>query len=170
VATGATALMTFSAEWAARLVRAFDENGMHRASTPGDFASGAWLCGEAAAADVAPMPVDLPLTVVEERCVEVSGHRIDGLPMFDSPPAARLEGRFGACGQDCDIGYLELPPNAASIKGMSFESVRRETRHAALVVATRVAGGSLAPINAQYFLRRRRRLSVRSARRPGRRP
>lgn len=145
--------MRFSASWAARLVSAFDASGVHRASTPGDYASGEWLANEARAAGaaVSTMPVDLPRTVVEEACIEFAGTRIDGLPMFDSPPAARVEGTFGACGENCDIGYLDLPPNAASIKGMSFEALRRGTRHAALVVATRVDGESLAPINAQFF-------------------
>ena len=145
--------VNFTASWAARLVSAFDATGLHRASTPGDCASGEWLSNEArqAGAEVSRMPVDLPRTVVEEACVELDGARIDGLPMFDSPPTARIDGTIGACGEDCDIGYLELAPNAASIKGMSFESLRRESKHAAIVVATRVAGESLAPINAQYF-------------------
>src|SRR6185503_11699166 len=69
----------------------------------------------------------------------------------DSPAVPLVEGALGPCGEDCAIGYLDLPPNAASIKGMSLEKLRRETRHAALVIATRVAGESLAPINAQYF-------------------
>src|SRR4029450_12816252 len=32
-----------------------------------------------------------------------------------------------------------------------LEQLRRATKHAALVVATRVTGDSLAPINAQYY-------------------
>lgn len=145
--------MKFSPSWAAQRVSAFDASGVHRASTPGDYASGEWLSAQAreAGAEVSRMPVNLPRTVVEEAYLEFAGTRLDGLPMFDSPPAAHIEGRFGPCGADCDIGYLELAPNAASIKGMSFETVRRESKHAAIVVATRVAGESLAPINAQYF-------------------
>lgn len=145
--------MNFSASWASRLVAAFDASGLHRASTPGDYASGEWLTAQARAAGAAVTtdPVNLPRTVVEEACIELDGARIDGLPMFDSPPAARVEGTLGPCGDACDIGFLELAPNAASIKGMSFETLRRESRHGAIVVATRVAGESLAPINAQYF-------------------
>lgn len=145
--------MNFSASWASRLVAAFDASGVHRASTPGDYASGEWLTAQARAtgAAVTTTPVNLPRTVVEEACIELDGARIDGLPMFDSPPAVRIEGTLGPCGEACDIGFLELAPNAASIKGMSFEALRRESRHGAIVVATRVAGESLAPINAQYF-------------------
>jgi hypothetical protein len=143
----------FDASWAARLVRAFDLTGVHRASTAGDYASGEWICTEAraAGAHVLRMEVDLPRTEVDEAYVECGGRRIDGMPMFDSPATDGFGGRLGRCGDECEIGYLELPPNAASIKGMAFEKTRRETRHKALIAATRVAGDSLAPINAQFF-------------------
>ena len=145
----------FSASRAARLVAAFDLSGIHRVGTPGDFTSGEWLAAETAAtgAAVSRMPVAVNRTIVEAAYIECAGQRIDGLPMFDSPPTAGagVSGRLAASGGDGEIGYLELPPNSASIKGMRFESIRRATSHSALVVATRVAGDSLAPINAQYF-------------------
>ena len=145
----------FTASRAARLVAAFDLSGLHRVATSGDFASGEWLAAEAGAtgAAVSRMPVTVNRTVVDEAYIDCAGQRIDGLPMFDSPPAATagVTGKLVANGGTGDIGYLDLPPNSASIKGMRFENIRRETKHAALVVATRVAGDSLAPINAQYF-------------------
>jgi len=144
-----------TAAQAARLVAAFDASGVHRASTPGDFASGAWLCDEAARAraEVSRIPVPLDCTVVDEAFLTCAGLRIDGLPMFDTPPTAAggLRGRLVPCGADGEIGYLEMPPNSASIKGQRLEMIRRETRHAALLVSTRVTGESLAPINAQFF-------------------
>ena len=143
----------FDASWVARLVREFDLSGVHRASTPGDYASGEWLCSQAreGGVEISKMHVDLPRTVVDEAFVELAGQRIDGLPMFDSAPVARIRGTLGPCGEACDVGYLDLPPNSASIKGMRLEEIRRASKHKALVVATRVTGESLAPINAQYF-------------------
>ncbi len=145
----------FTASRAARLVSAFDLSGIHRVGTPGDFASGEWLGGEAAAtgAAVSRMPVTVNRTVVDEAYIDCAGQRIDGLPMFDSQPTSSegLAGKLVASGGAGEIGYLELPPNSASIKGTRFENIRRETSHAAMVVATRVAGDSLAPINAQCF-------------------
>lgn len=145
----------FTAAHAARLVACFDASGVHRASNPGDYASGEWLCAEAAitGAVVARMPVQLDRTVVDEACLQCGTVRIDGLPMFDTPPTAEggLRGRLVPCGEGGEIGYLELPPNSASIKGQRLEGIRRETRHQALLVCTRVAGESLAPINAQFF-------------------
>jgi len=142
-----------TADRVAQLVAAFDASGVHRASTPGDAASGAWLCEEAARAGarVSRMAVALARTDVTSAFLECGGLRIDGLPMFDAPPAAQVRGRLVPCGEAGEIGYLEMPPNAASIKGQPLEGIRRETRHAALVVATRVTGESLAPINAQFF-------------------
>ena len=145
----------FTASRAARLVSAFDVSGIHRVGTPGDFASGEWLESEARATGVAVsrMPVNVNRTVVDEAYLECAGQRIDGLPMFDSPPTAGagIAGTLGANESSGEIGYLDLPPNSASIKHMRFEKIRRTTRHSALVVATRVMGESLAPINAQYF-------------------
>ncbi|MGH8618041.1 MAG: hypothetical protein ACREUW_10150 [Burkholderiales bacterium] len=144
----------YTAARAAQLVAVFDGSGVHRASTPGDAASGEWLCAEAAraGAEVSRVAVPLDRTVVDEAFLVCAGQRIDGLPMFDTPQAAGvLRGRLVPCGESGEIGYLEMPPNSASIKGQKLEGIRRETRHAALVVATRVTGESLAPINAQFF-------------------
>lgn len=140
-------------ERVARLVAAFDASGMHRVGTPGDFASGAWFEREAVTSgvEVARMAVPLRHTLVEAAYLECAGLRIDGLPMFDSPPAAEISGDLCNSGSAGTIGYVEFPPNAASIKGQPLEQLRRSTQHAALIVATRVAGDSLAPINAQYY-------------------
>jgi hypothetical protein len=146
-------LTDFSSAWVARLVRAFDESGVHRAATSGDYASGEWLCSEAQStgARVSRSEMDLPRIEIDEAYIEWGMRRVDGLPLFDSAPVDGITGRLCPCGSGHEVGYLELPPNAASIKGMQLERIRRETGHRALVVATRVAGESLAPINAQFF-------------------
>lgn len=145
----------FTATWAARLVAAFDASGVHRVATPGDWASGAWLINEAAApgVDVSQVAVPIQRTIVEEAYLECAGMRIDGLPMFDAPTtsSAGLSGNLCAGGNAGGIAYAEFPPNAASIKGQPLEQLRRSTQHAALVIATRGAGESLAPVNAQYY-------------------
>ena len=148
-------MTSFDAAHAARLVAEFDASGIHRIGMPGDFASGEFLAAAAATAggQVARMPVAVNRTLVDEAYLETGGRRIDGLPMFDSPPTsvAGVGGALVANEGAGEIGYLDLPPNSASIKHMRFEKIRRASRHAALVVATRVTGESLAPINAQYY-------------------
>lgn len=145
----------FTIRWAAQLVSDFDRSGLHRVGTPGDFASGEWLASRAAmnGIEVARAPVPIARTRVEEAYLECAGVRIDGLPMFDSPPtpASGAAGLLCASGDAGDIGYAEFAPNAASIKGQPLEAMRRAAGHKALVVATRVSGESLAPINAQYY-------------------
>ena len=122
----------FTVARAAQLVATFDLSGIHRVGAPGDFASGDWLAAEAhaAGAAVARMPVTVNRTVVEEAYLECGGQRIDGLPMFDSPPTtpAGIADHLAANAGGHEIGYLELPPNSASIKGMRFELIRRKTR------------------------------------------
>lgn len=146
-------LARMDAAWAAQLVAAFDASGVHRMCTPGDFASGAWFEAEAAqtGAAVVRMPVPTQRTVIHEAYLDCAGHRIDGLPMFDSPSCTDVSGALCSSGSNGAIGYAEFPPNAASIKGQPLEQLRRATSHQALVVATRVSGDSLSPINAQYF-------------------
>jgi hypothetical protein len=89
-------------------------------------------------------------TLVDEAYIECAGQRIDGLPMFDSP-SSTTSGISGALGTGGAVGYAEFPPNAASIKGQPLEQLRRATSHTALIIATRVTGDSLAPINAQFY-------------------
>ena len=146
-------LSSLTTAWAARLVAAFDASGVHRVGTPGDLASGAWLAAEAAQSGVAMARLSVPIqcTLVEEAYLECAGLRIDGLPMFDSPACVRVSGTLCASDGQGDIGFATFPSNAASIKGQPLEQLRRATTHAALVVATRVTGDSLAPINAQYY-------------------
>ena len=146
-------LRSLTTTWAARLVAAFDASGVHRVGTPGDLASGAWLAAEAAQSGVAMarLPVPIQCTLVEEAYLECAGLRIDGLPMFDSPACAGVSGTLCASDGPGDIGFAVFPSHAASIKGQPLEQLRRATKHAAVVVATRVTGDSLAPINAQYY-------------------
>jgi hypothetical protein len=149
----AVSFSSLTTTWAARLVAAFDASGVHRVGTPGDLASGAWFAAEAAQSGVAMarLPVPIQCTLVEEAYLACAGLRIDGLPMFDSPACAGVSGTLCASDGQGDIGFAAFPSNAASIKGQPLEQLRRATTHAALVVATRVTGDSLAPINAQYY-------------------
>ena len=146
-------LRSLTTTWATRLVAAFDASGVHRVGTPGDLASGAWLAAEATQSGVAiaRLPVPIQCTHVEEAYLACAGLRIDGLPMFDAPACAGVSGTLCASDDQGDIGFAAFPSNAASIKGQPLEQLRRATTHSALVVATRVTGDSLAPINAQYY-------------------
>jgi len=93
--------------WVAQRVAAFDDSGIHRVGTAGDFASGAWFENETATSGVSVSRMAVPLqhTVVDSAYVECAGLRIDGLPMFDSPPAAAITGGLSMNGGAGAIGY-----------------------------------------------------------------
>ncbi len=139
----------------AQLLRDYDEFGLRRAGTPGDLACAAWLRDlvGGSGVDAEQIPVPLSLCTIVEAAIELPDLRIDGLPLFDGPdtPADGVAGALGPWNSDAPIGLLEIDPAAASIKGQPFESMRQQTRHAALVLCTRDPHGELAPINAQYF-------------------
>lgn len=143
----------FTTAWAAQLVAEFDGSGVHRVGTPGDLESGAWFQSktEKSGATVSRVAVPIKHTVVEEAWLECANLRIDGLPMFDSPSTPGISGKLCASSGSGDIAFAEFPPNAASIKGQPLEKLRRAMPHKALIVATRVSGDSLAPINAQHY-------------------
>jgi len=143
----------FSAARVAARVATFDASGIHRVGTPGDSASGAWFEREAAApgVSVSRMAVPIQRTIVDEAYLECAELRMDGLPMFDAPLSGAVTGKLCMSSDAGDIGFAEFPSNAASIKSQPLELLRRSTAHAALVVATRITGESLAPINAQYY-------------------
>ncbi len=146
-------MRSIDAAWVAKRVEDFDATGIHRQCTPGDFASGAWFESEAAktGATVSRMRVPTHSTLVDAAYVACDGQRVEGLPMFDAPSCEGVSGALCRVGEDGDIGLAEFPSNAASIKGQPLEQLRRTTHHKALIIATKVTGDSLAPINAQFF-------------------
>ncbi len=144
-----------TSSWASKIVREFDDSGMHRVGAAGDLSSGERLLNEVSMKGInaTKMPVSLDRIIVEEAYVECAHRRIESLPMFDSPvtPKNGIAGLFSPIGGDGQIGYAEFAPNAASIKGQPLEKLRGATRHSALVVATLSQSGALCPINAQHF-------------------
>lgn len=139
----------------ARWLSQYDAFGLRRVGSAGDLACAAWLRDQLAGLGVAVDPVEVPLIVrtVVEAAVELPGLRIDGLPLFDAPDTAQdgLSGSLGPWNGLAPIGLLEVDPGAASIKGQPLESMRQQTRHAALILPTRDPNGELAPVNAQYY-------------------
>ncbi len=145
----------FDARTVAGLLAEYDGFGVRRAGTAGDQSCAAWQLEIAArsGARTTRREITLPVVAVREAFLEWSTGRIDGLPMFDSPdtPEDGIAGALSTPEGGGPVGLLEVDPGAASIKGQPLEAMRRATAKAALVLATRGAGGSLAPINAQYF-------------------
>jgi hypothetical protein len=140
---------------AARLVAAFDAQGVHRTATPVDRASGQRLRQIAAnaGADAALVPFRLERVDVRRAELTVGSAHIDGLPLFDGgfTADAAVAGRLGLPGPDADIALVTLDQAAIGSEGESLASLRRHAGLRAIVAVT--AGGTpgLAPSNARAF-------------------
>jgi hypothetical protein len=131
----------------ARWLAAYDGLGVLRAGTDADRAAALWL-----AAQSGGMPEVVPFRrlVPGEARLEVASTRIEGLPLFDAP-FGDVEGELGISDTGTAIGWTEVDPAAASLKGQAVEQLRRASAHAGLVLVTRSRHGSLAPLNAPNF-------------------
>ena len=139
----------------AQQLAAYDGFGLRRTGSAGDLACAHWQAAQVVAAGARAQTVVVPLDMmqIEQASFHSSDLRIDGLPLFDAPdtPAGGVTGKLAPMDAQGDIGFLECEPGAASIKGQALEALRQKTSFRALVVATRVIGESLAPINAQHY-------------------
>lgn len=138
---------------AARLIREYDRQGVHRTGSQADEQSAHWLAAQARRLGGAVALESFALDRVDPQAcfVAAAGKRIEGLPIFDAPftSAAGLRGTLGPLGGDADIGWIELPPSAEY--GASYEPTRRNSRHQAIIVLTKGARPGLCPINAPQF-------------------
>jgi len=120
---------------------AYDGFGERRTGGTGDAASATWLRDLAAAtgAEARLAPVPFSHFIPGTASIEVEGHCIQGLPLFDggTTDAKGVAGALGLLGSAAPIGVVEMEPRAASLPGNAFALARRESRHAAIVVALR---------------------------------
>jgi hypothetical protein len=131
---------------------AYDSFGERRTGGPGDVAAAGWLrgCAEATGATARLVPVSFERFAPGEAWLSSGDRRIEGLPLFDggTTDAGGVVGSVGPLGSGADIGFIEMEPRAASLPNNAFALARRESRHAAIVVALRTRSDSLAPLNA----------------------
>ncbi len=137
---------------AAEFFAAYDGFGERRTGGEGDAAAAAWLRDRAEAAGAAARldPVDFERFMPGEAWLSADHRRIEGLPLFDggTTDADGLVGTFGPLGSAARIGFVEMEPRAASLPNNPFAVARRDSQHAAIVVALRTKPDSLAPLNA----------------------
>lgn len=138
---------------AARWLADWDSQGIHRTGTIGGRASAAWLAREAAAlgAEVSVEEFALDRLDPIECFLEMSGRRIEAVPVFDAPAteAEGILGRLGQVGSETEIGVAELSPRA--VYTGRFERIRRQTRHHALVVLCAGERPGMGLLNAEQF-------------------
>jgi len=138
----------------ARIIRAYEEQGIHRTGTEVDRVSGDWLASEVRRTGLTPTQEVFPISRVDPITASLSagGRRIDGVPLFDGgfTDAGGVSGRLGPLASDAPIGLTEIAPNTAGTG--SLGEARRQNRHGAIVVVTRGGRPGLCPSNAESFL------------------
>ncbi len=139
----------------ARLIEAYDAQGIHRTGTDSDDASGAWLVEQAraAGAEVVLEPFRLARVEVQGCSVDAAGRTIEGLPLFDGgfTGADGVTGRLGLPDTNADIALVTLDSAAISSEGRSIGELRGGARHRAIVGITRGGQPGLIPMNAVRF-------------------
>lgn len=125
-----------------RWLRAWDSQGPHRTATLGDHTGADWLAAEARALGAAVTREAFALWRVDpgDTFLEVNGVRHPGVPVFDSPATAGIDGVLGT-----DIAVATLGPHA--VYTGEYHRLRREGAHAGLVIQTK----DLALLNAEHF-------------------
>jgi len=137
----------------ARVIAAYDAQGIHRTGTDVDDASARWLADEVASLGVTPtlVPFSLDRIDIVTAQATVAGITYEGLPRFDAPPTgpAGISGRLGLLRSDAEIGLVET----AARGDRSVEAARRGGSHAAMLNITLGEPAGLTPINADDFTR-----------------
>lgn len=135
---------------------AYDAFGERRAGSAADNASADWLRGLAAraGAEAVLRPVPFARLIPGPSEIEADGRAVPGLPLFDGglTDGGGVAGTLGPLGSAARIGFVEMEPRAASLPDNPFARARRQSAHAAIVVALRTKPDSLAPLNAHDAL------------------
>jgi hypothetical protein len=134
-------------------LKAWDSHGVHRTATEGDEAGAAWLTREVVRLGAAATIEEFALDRLDPVAayLEFDGARVAGVPVFDAPAtgADGVAGRLGPTGSAAAIEVVELSPHAAYAP--DYEKLRREARHAALVILCKGVRPGLGLLNAERF-------------------
>ena len=140
------AAMADAEDRAARWLRAWDSQGIHRMATAGDQAGADWLAGVAAALGARsafePVPVDRYDPV--EAYLDIGGDRIDGVAVFDAPSTDGVSGLLGA-----DIAVESLHPRVVYSQG--WRDLRTRPGLRGLVVVCSGEAPGLGLLNAEQY-------------------
>lgn len=128
-------------------IKAWDSIVDHRTGTPGDRQTAEWLAEEIRASGLEPTVDWFPFErcVLHECCVQIHGHRADGVPLFDSgytgPQGRRAP--LHPLADGTGIGIIPFGPTAAHPETRKLEAARRADRHVAIVAIA--AGDDVQP-------------------------
>jgi hypothetical protein len=138
---------------AAKWIRTYDAQGIHRSTLSADEQSAEWLAGEMAAIGGQVQIDEFPFDRVEPIAAyaEVDGLRIAGEPLFDSPftSAEGIKGTLGHIGSNATIGLAEFSPHA--VYDAAFYRIRNTWSHEGVILVTKGGRPGLALLNAEHY-------------------
>jgi hypothetical protein len=138
---------------AADLISGYSAEGLHRTATAVDRASADRLVTLARATGATPSlePFELSRVDPVAHYIDISGERIDGLPIFDGAftGAEGVGGAIGPIDGDRPIAFTSIAPNGEA----ALRKLREASRHRAIVAVTTGGRPGLCPINAGWFSR-----------------
>jgi hypothetical protein len=128
----------------ANWLRAWDQQGIHRTGTTGDEAGADWLAREATSLGAPVSFETFQLSRIDPvSCrIESGGNRIEGVPVFDSPPT-------GPDGINGPIALVPLSPWA--VYTPDYQAMRRSSDRRGLVIVCQGAEPGLGLLNAEQF-------------------
>jgi Peptidase family M28 len=138
----------------AKVIRDYEEQGIHRTATAVDKASGEWLAGEVRKIGLKPELESFKVSRVDivRANVTTPSASTDGIPLFDGgfTDAKGVSGTVGPLASDAPIGYILIAPNTAGAGALL--QARQENRHRAIIAITNGGRPGLCPSNAESFL------------------
>lgn len=131
---------------------AYDALGERRSGGVGELRAAHWLREQAERLGAPATLVATPFLrfMPGTATLEADGVMLEGLPLFDGglTGPGGVVGTLGPLGSTAAIGVGEFHPSAASLPGNAFARARAGSGHAGLVIALRIRGNGLAPLNA----------------------
>jgi hypothetical protein len=129
---------------AAKWIREWDAQGVHRTATAGDQLSAEWLAREASSLGASASFETFALQRIDPLAcwVEGNGERIEGVPVFDSPPT----------GPNPIAGPFTVAPLSPwSVYTPDYHALRRGSDRGGLIVLCQGNETGLALLNAERF-------------------
>jgi len=124
-------------ERVSRIIAVYDSQGIHRTGTEGDQACARWLAKEVDGLGIMSSLEGLPFRKIEviECSVDIAGHRIEGVPLFNAPPTTR-DGISGQLSTSADgtskLGFMPVSP----MGGAALGRYRSSTSQAGVIAVT----------------------------------
>lgn len=134
-----------------KIIKEYDNQGIHRTGTKVDFDSAHWLGSEIKKIGLKPELEEFTFNRIDidEASLEINNKKIDGIPLFDCtfPDEYIIKGKLGKIKNEDIIGISRI--NNDTIR--KFDKLRRSNKHLGLVFVTKGRTPGLSLINAEHF-------------------